>query len=574
MTGHGLTLRHEDHNDHKDHQPNWLFVICLAVVIFVPEREPWAAAQAQPPQQRPPVFRAGTHYVRVDAYPTSKDGRSVTGLTKDDFEIFEDGKPQTVEDAQYVTFETWTPDAERRDPPTKEAGFEMAGDASYRVFGIVIDRAAFDLVGWNVMHQPLADFIERNLGPHDLFGLVTSRSDWQDFVLGQKSTAIVSQLGKRDWWTTKDDYDDQEWALVSCGLESLIPRSRADRTYSLLEGLVTLLGAIREERKSIVYVADGLPDGGPVNAAMSGGSGTPQPPAIGVTPGGRLGTLPRGDAIGGPSPNYCNEQRMTLTAIDFDERFRELLKSGRQANVAFYPISPKGLQGIDFTPRGGADLAGYHRGQRQLDMLRSLASETDGVAIVNTNDLRGGLNRIAADMQAYYVLGYYTTNTKWDGGLRSIKVRLKPKHDVIRARRQYRAPTEAEIAAMSRATAPPAPAPAEISPLAAVLIGQPIAYRVGPRMAPERVSSFQFERTDRIRVEWPVLGTLDRREARLLDRNGRPLPVDLPVSEDEAAHVVRVELALSALARGEYAIELTAGSGSSTEHRRLAFVMK
>jgi VWFA-related protein len=572
MTGHGLTLRHEDHKDHRDHQPNWLFVICLAFVIFVPEREPWAAAQAQPLQQRPPVFRGGTHYVRVDAYPVSRDGRIVEGLSKDDFEIFEDGKPQTVEDAHYVAFDTWTPDAERRDPPTKEAGFELAGDASYRVFGIVIDRAAFDMVGWNVTHRPLEDFIERNLGPHDLFGLVQSRSDWQDFVLGQKSTSIVSQLERREWWTTKDDYDDQERALVSCGLESLIPRSRADRTYTLLEGLVNLFGAIREERKSIVYVADGLPDGGAIGAAASGG-GMPQPPAIGVTPGGRLGTMPRGDAVGGPSPNYCNDQRMTLAAIDFNERFRDLLKSARQANVAFYPISPKGLQGIDFTERGGADLEGYHRRQRQLDMLRSLASETDGVAIVNTNDLRGGLGRIAADMQAYYVLGYYTTNTKWDGGLRSIKVRLKPKHDTIRARRQYRAPTEAEIAAMSRAAAPAA-APDPGVPAPPALAGEPIAYRVGPRMAPQKVSTREFDRTDRLRIEWPVLGTLDRREVRVLDRDGRALPIDLPLSEDPAAHVLRVEVALSAFARGEYTIELTAGAGSALERRRLTFVMR
>ena len=41
--------------------------------------------------------------------------------------------------------------------------------------------------------------------------------------------------------------------------------------------------------------------------------------------------------------------------------------------------------------------------------------------------------RIADDMAAYYVLGYYTTNTRFDGGLRKITVRLKGK--AIRARR-------------------------------------------------------------------------------------------------------------------------------------------
>ena len=397
-----------------------------------------------------------------------------------------------------------------------------------------------------------------------------SRSDWQDFVLGQKTNAIVHELDKRDWWTTKDDFDDPEWALLRCGLGSLIPRSRADRAYTLLEGLVSLFGAIREERKSIIYVANGLPDGGPVSAAAQGGS-APQPPAIG-TAGGRVGPLPRGDAIGGPPANYCNEQRMTLTAIDFGERFRDLLKHARQANVAFYPISPKGLQGVDFTERGGADLDGYRRGQRQLDTLRSLSSETDGVAIVNMNDMRRGLARIADDLQAYYVLGYYTTNTKWDGGIRKISVKRQGK--TIRARRQYRAPTEDEIAAMSRAAAPAPPEGARTESPAPALVGEPIAYRVAPRLAAERVSSMQFDRTDRIRVEWPVLVTLDRREARLLGANGAPLPVDLSVSEDESRHVLRLELALAPFARGAYTIELTAAGGGTVERRRITFVMR
>jgi hypothetical protein len=71
-----------------------------------------------------------------------------------------------------------------------------------------------------------------------------------------------------------------------------------------------------------------------------------------------------------------------------------------------------------------------------------------------------------------------------------------------------------------------------------------------------------------------VLATLDRREARMLDTAGKPLPFDLPVSEDPAARTVTVELPLAAFGRGVYSIELTAGAGGKTEHRRLMFTMK
>ena len=133
-----------------------------------------------------------------------------------------------------------------------------------------------------------------------------------------------------------------------------------------------------------------------------------------------------------------------LVNIDFDSRHLQLLDEAKHANVAFYVITPEGL-----TP-GRAD-----------DNLIALANNTDGLAIVNTNDLTGGMKRIAADLSAYYVLGYYTTNTTWDGGIRTIKVKLKPSGETIRARRQYRAPTLDKINALASKSLPGPPGAAK-----------------------------------------------------------------------------------------------------------------
>src|SRR5213595_3304614 len=125
-----------------------VFVIFVAFAIFVAEREPWAvSAQApragQPPtqaQQRP-VSRAGTHFVRVDAYPTTPDGKIVEGLKAEDFEILEDGKRQAIESFDFIKFDTFTPEAERRDPVSQRAGFDMAADPRYRLFVVYVDLA-------------------------------------------------------------------------------------------------------------------------------------------------------------------------------------------------------------------------------------------------------------------------------------------------------------------------------------------------------------------------------------------------------------------------------------------------
>jgi len=77
----------------------------------------------------------------------------------------------------------------------------------------------------------------------------------------------------------------------------------------------------------------------------------------------------------------------------------------------------------------------------------------------------------------------------------------------------------------------------------------------------------KLERVDQDVLQ--VFGALDQRTARILDRTGKPLPIDVPISEQDGRVVV--ELPMAAFARGEYALELTVGSGSIIERSPLAF---
>ena len=76
---------------------------------------------------------------------------------------------------------------------------------------------------------------------------------------------------------------------------------------------------------------------------------------------------------------------------------------------------------------------------------------------MNDNNLDRGLRRISDDLTSYYLLGYYTTNPKQDGGYRTLKVRVKQPGVDVRARPGYRAPSAAEVAAARRAADPPVP---------------------------------------------------------------------------------------------------------------------
>jgi VWFA-related protein len=581
----------------------WVFVILVVFVIFVPERQPWRVT-AQAPQagqsptqaQQRPVFRGGTHFVRVDAYPTTPDGKIVEGLKPEDFEILEDGKPQAIESFDFLKFDTFTPEAERRDPVSQRAGFDMAADPRYRLFVVYVDMAlstsagAFSSdVGTTAtgirpvtvsddlprIRQPLVDFFNRIVGPQDLYGFLTSRNSVKDLVLGQKTAATVEQV--LDLWRAKAvDRDDADDALgfCSCGAAEKVPqictnlmealklRHRADATYNNLQDIVRQLGSLRQERKNFVLLTNLLPRWRPDQSLLT--TRGPVSPRSGIV-NGRVTGDDRNvyTNAGGGEANACAQEFSRLALMDFEPRYRELLDAARRENVSFYVITPGGLQAPPALGDQRAMRAAY-------DDLKSLAENTGGIAVTDTNDLNAAFRRIADDLAAYYLLGYYTTNTKFDGGLRKITVRLKTTRKAIRARSEYRAPTEAEIAAM----ASPAPAPTRVESGPPAVIGEPVAYRVTRAEGAQKVSPLEFARTDRIRVQWPVLAALDRREARLLDSAGKPLPVDIPVAEDAAGKTATVEFALAPLSRGVYSLELTAGAGGKTESRRVTFMMK
>jgi len=151
---------------------------------------------------------------------------------------------------------------------------------------------------------------------------------------------------------------------------------------------------------------------------------------------------------------YCKSEGGRLADINFDRRFSELTTSARAANVSFYPVrmpplEPDYMREVFPVNTGRRPPSEMDIHVRPPDNLPELAKKTDGFPIAMADGLSKGFHRIASDIGAHYLLGYYTNNENWDGRIRRITVRMKPKGTQIAARREYRAPTMAEIAALS-----------------------------------------------------------------------------------------------------------------------------
>jgi hypothetical protein len=118
------------------------------------------------------------------------------------------------------------------------------------------------------------------------------------------------------------------------------------------------------------------------------------------------------------------------------------------------------------------------------------------------------MRRIADDLTSYYLLGYYSTNAKLDGGYRALRVRVKTPGVQVRARRGYRAATAAEVSAAKEAASVAVPegtaaVTAAVSELARIRPDMPFVVRAVPSATAGATE---------IRAVW-VAGELQGREA-------------------------------------------------------------
>jgi VWFA-related protein len=107
------------------------------------------------------------------------------------------------------------------------------------------------------------------------------------------------------------------------------------------------------------------------------------------------------------------------------------------------------------------------------------------------------------------------------------------------------------------------------------LLSAPVIYRAtpSPRSPLSAAAVAEFRRGERLHAEWQAAAELDGRTARLLDRNGRPLPVGASITERfaEGAHIIAVDVNLAPLAEGDYVIELTTQKAAESGRDLVAF---
>ena len=537
-------------------------------------------------QEPLPRFRSGANLVGVDAFFTTKDGKPVTDLKPDEIVILEDEQPQQVEHVRLVRPPQRGQGTSKPDAIGRDAERQAAADPNARIFVVFFDQWHVSPDGAARAAGPVSELLNRVIGPDDLVGMSSPDLAARNLTLTRRTEAIdgmvrnVTTWGNRDQVTSSDPRDAE---IYSCypdddpkrpqfrGVaKEMIERRREQKTLQALDDLITHLGDLRDERKFVVLLSEGwvqFRQNDALGAILEPDSIPALPPVTGTKARGTAATAkPNGNDRGFES---CERERVRLAFVDHSLEIRQLAQRANRANVTFFAIDPRGLAAFDDSigpmrpaiPSKDRERMAFRQGG-----LRELALNTEGAVVLNTNDVKGGVAQMMAGLEAYYLMQYYSTNTRLDGRFRAITVRTTRPGIQVRARRGYLAPTEAEARAAGVAMKP-ATLPDGVDPI--VRRAEMTALRRGPStgLAYVKATEPRFRRTERLRLELPMPAGAANGAGQLLNVQKQPMPLQVTYSTEvrDGRTIGLAEVALAPLAVGEYALEVSYDVNGQTQ---------
>jgi VWFA-related protein len=420
-------------------------LVGLAVTVGLAVPSAQTPAQQPPaPQTQTPTFRTRVDAVTVDVIATDKQGKPVTDLTAADFEVKENGKVQTVDSFKRILLsdERYDLDPVRAQPITSMETMEReAARDDVRLITIFLDDYHTRLGNSMAIREKLAKFV-RELDPRDMVAIMYPLTPTLGVTFSRDhegmAAAIMKFAGRK--------YDYKQLYPQEQVYNRLSPQQIEDLRNSIvieaLEGLNVYLGTLRQGRKTVLFVSEGMSATLPVEIATGG-------------------------MVQGAIPNTAAEQTRNRAEVYNNlgllQRMQDVFAAANRTNTSVYTLDPRGLATGEF------DLSepgvNYESDRRVLnestDLLRVLADQTDGRAIVGRNDPLPQLRQMVLDTSAYYLLGYTSSEAPRDGKFHEIKVSVKRKGIDVRARKGYWAMSPDDIA---RASAPAKPGlPADVA---------------------------------------------------------------------------------------------------------------
>jgi VWFA-related protein len=403
-------------------------------------------AQQQP---APPVFRAGTELVEIDVVVRDTAGRFVRDLKPEEIELRDEGQPRPVEVLSLVTGDN--------------------AEARSKVFVAIIDDAHLSRENFRHAQTAASELFSRQFHAGDIGGLVVGRQ-----VANRRLTSDVGELAAAvknatpNPKATSRPFELMEWPRMSAA--EVFRVMAEDR--SVIDGLVARACSDEPERCGPPLGSDAAQQEIRLKANRESSELRTESDRTLQIVSAMLTTLERFDG----------RKTIVLLSEGFaaDESWSEVqsvVALAARVNARIYTLDARGL---GYQASSALDRAPADTQQRLLDALggsddaiNSLAADTGGFVVRNTNEFTRAVARIAEDAGTYYVIGYRPARA-FDAKFHRVSVRVKRPRMDVRARRGYVAATRT---AANETVSRELPAPPE-------LVAADLAEAINPLIPP------------------------------------------------------------------------------------------
>jgi VWFA-related protein len=371
-------------------------------------------------QQRP-TFSINTNVVIVNVTVLDRNGKPIPNLTAADFEIYEDGKLQKLQavDFQKLSGNALPPltDASSA-PPPEPKGYNPDAEKNALKSSLITkyqDRRLIVMLFDFSSMQPAEQIRARNAAIKFLTSQMTTSDSVSIMVFTSELKTVQDFTSDRDLliatinkFRIGESSENATVAGEGADAQDASGQFVADETeFNIFNSdlkLAALEDAARKlaeypEKKALVYISSGIQKNG----------------------------------------------------VDNQSQLRATVNTAIRSNVAFYPIDARGLSaavpGGDATQAAAVGTNLYSGSQQntlrtnfnnQQETLATLALDTGGKALLDSNDLTDGIRQVQQDFSSYYVLSYVSSNNSMDGRYRRIQVKLAPRLADLRAKLDYR----------------------------------------------------------------------------------------------------------------------------------------
>lgn len=389
-------------------------------------------------------MRVSTRLVQVNVIAQDGEGKPVLGLTKEDFQISDQGHPQQV---AFLSLQQNTTATIQRTaaPPPLAPGMHLFSNrleerqgVQPNVTVILLDSLNTRMADMPAAREQVKKFIREQLRPEDRVALYSMSARaltiLHDFTTDASEliAAVNKDPNREDFRVgasepaapdTGDATFDASLSMSNFNMAEFFMNDRTSKTELALLTVANHIGGL-PGRKNVIWISAAFP--------------------IDIISGADITTTTQTTF---EHPNYASLVEETARAMN-------------DANIAIYPIDARGLianpnQARNPGPRNPLrppTNTSLFPAPQNFATMNTIAERTGGRAYYNTNDIKGAVRRAIDDSRVTYVIGYYPDGA-WDNKFHEISVKVKKSGVHLNYRRGYYAipestPTDAEKARM------------------------------------------------------------------------------------------------------------------------------